>query len=317
MVGKKSTKRAGIAKKKAPAKSVSEATTEVEVVCLAAGTRGTVITELVRALPGIPAKVTKATNARVGAPFAEGTDRYGTYMTVKAIGEELLLRWIPPGTFMMGSPAGERGRFDNEGPQHEVTLTKGYWLAEAAAMQSLWEAVLGTNPSRFKGKTRPVECVSWDDAKALFLPRLNELVPGLNARLPSEAEREYACRAGTTGATYVGEIEGDVQSSNLDRIAVYCGNSPEGTRPVKSKEPNAFGLYDMLGNVYEWCEDKYGPYVAASIVDPRGPDLGSSRVIRGGSWYSFAGRVRAARRYAFVPGCRLGLLGLRLARGPV
>lgn len=257
-----------------------------------------------------------------------GQDRFGVFMGF-AVGKVVQrLRWISPGTFLMGSPEGEAGRWDDEGPQHDVRLTRGFWLADTPCTQALWEAVMGNNPSRFQSSDRPVEMVSWRDCQK-FLAALNRRVPGLGARLPSEAEWEYACRAGTTTATWAGdfEIRGDNDAPVLDAIAWYDGNSGKdfdlkndphttaGTRVVRRKLPNPLGLYDMLGNVYEWCADWYAPYAAEPATDPTGPATGSSRVFRGGSWGSGARVVRAADRFADVPGDRDGYLGFRLARG--
>ena len=210
-----------------------------------------------------------------------GQDRYGVFVefTLQEITQRL--RWIPPGRFWMGSPEDEPGRFDNEGPRHQVTLTEGYWLFDTPCTQSLWEAVMGNNPSRFQGPNRPVERVSWDDAQT-FLSNINERIPGLNLVLPSEAQWEYACRAGTETAIYTGElaISGKNNAPALDPIAWYGGNSGvdfdladgedssgwvgkqyphtrAGTHPVKLKRANPWGLYDMLGNVWEWCQDHW------------------------------------------------------------
>ncbi|MEP7127059.1 MAG: formylglycine-generating enzyme family protein [Byssovorax sp.] len=267
-----------------------------------------------------------------------GEDRHGVFVGF-AVGEVVQrLRWVPPGKFLMGSPEEQAGREENEGPQHEVELSDGFWLADTPCTQALWRAVIGSNPSQFGSPDRPVERVSWDDCKE-FLERLGLLVPGLGARLPTEAEWEYACRAGTTTATWVGDldIKGLNNASPLDAIAWYGGNSghgfelkqgydssywPEkryqhtkaGSRPVRGKQPNPLGLHDMLGNVYEWCEDRYGEYNATTAMDPRGPDVGSNRVFRGGSWSSQAGYVRAASHLGGDPSLRAAYLGFRLAR---
>ncbi|WP_437636215.1 formylglycine-generating enzyme family protein [Sorangium sp. So ce854] len=251
------------------------------------------------------------------------------------------LRWIPPGKFTMGSPEGEVGRADNEGPQHAVALRRGFWLADTPCTQALWQAVMHENPSRFVSPDRPVEQVSWIEC-AVFFMRLNTSFPGLNARLPTEAEWEYACRGGTTGATWAGELDlrGDNDAPRLDTIAWYGGNSGHdfdltdehgwdssgwpskqyphtraGTRPVRRKLPNPFGLFDMLGNVYEWCEDRYGGYDGAPAIDPRGPDTGMKRVVRGGSWFTTARGVRAAHRYVRHESNRISNLGFRVALG--
>lgn len=243
-----------------------------------------------------------------------GRDEYGLFQSL-AVGDAVQrLRWIPPGSFLMGSPEDEVGRFDNE-VQHRVELSQGYWLADTPVTQAVWEAAMGTNPSRFKGSSNPVEMVSWDDCQE-FITRLNERIEGLGARLPTEAEWEYACRAGTTTATWVGDLQAvqQIEAPLLDVIAWYHGNAGSTTHPVAQKQANPWGLYDMLGNVYEWCADRYGPYDATMLLDPCGPDGGADRVLRGGSWDCLAGRIRAARRLALLPVDRFGRLGLRIAR---
>ena len=243
-----------------------------------------------------------------------GHDQYGMFMAFGVGDVVQRLRHIHPGRFLMGSPESELGRFDGEGPQHEVELSEGYWLADTPCTQALWESVMSQNPSDFVGPKHPVENVSWNDCQE-FLRRLNEQVPGLHARLPSEAEWEYACRGGTSGATWVGELDGDKTAKVLYPIAWYRGNSEGRTHPVGRKAANPFGLYDMLGNVWEWCQDVYGPYSAAAQVDPTGPTVGAERVVRGGSWYDYAWYVRAAYRYWGSPDGRYGFVGFRLARG--
>lgn len=243
-----------------------------------------------------------------------GEDRFGIFTGFRVGMARQRLRWVPAGTFMMGSPMREMGRFDDEGPRHEVTISGGYWLAETPCTQALWVAVMGENPSEFKGTDRPVEGVSWEDCQR-FLKRINDMVPELGARLPTEAKWERACRAGTTHATWVGELnlERDgVRAPVLDVIAWYHDNWKK-THPVAKKQPNPYGIYDMLGNVREWCEDWYASYDAAHGVDPLGPATGSYRVARGGSWYDYARQVRAASRFASAPSHRFGYLGFRIA----
>ncbi|MFO0610138.1 MAG: bifunctional serine/threonine-protein kinase/formylglycine-generating enzyme family protein [Polyangiales bacterium] len=241
---------------------------------------------------------------------AAGEDAYGRWAEF-AVGEVVVkMRWIPAGSFLMGSPEGEPGRFEWEGPQHEVTLTEGFWLGETPVTQALWEAVMGENPSRFKGAERPVEQVIWDDCQR-FCAAVNERVPGMDAGLPTEAQWEYACRGGTTGATWAGGND----AQTLDAIAWWSGNSGGETHPVRQKAANRYGLHDMLGNVWEWCVDSQRPYSATAVRDPYGPMDSPSRVYRGGSWSSRARSVRAAFRVAFVPSSRDGDLGFRLARG--
>ena len=242
-----------------------------------------------------------------------GRDRYGLWTSIAVPRENdepvtQRMRWIPPGRFMMGSPKDEPERLEDEGPQHEVTISKGYWLFDTPCTQALWQAVMGENPSEFTSDTRPVEEVSFDDVQA-FLEKLEKEIPGIGLALPSEAQWEYACRAGSTTAIYTGELAilGMNNAPALDPIAWYGGNSgvdfdldhgfdssdwPEkqydhkkaGTRPVGLKLPNSWGLYDMLGNVWEWCQDGPRDYEAEPVVDPSGPMDGSQRVLRGGSW---------------------------------
>jgi formylglycine-generating enzyme required for sulfatase activity len=228
------------------------------------------------------------------------------------------LRWIPAGEFDMGSPEGEEQRDDDE-TRHKVVLSQGFWLADTACTQALWQAVLGENPSRFEGLERPVEKVSWEDVVERFLPALNRMVPGLEAVLPTEAQWEYACRAGTTTPFSFGE------TISTDQVN-YDGNYPYGkgkkgeyrqqTVEVKALPANAWGLYQMHGNVWGWCADRYGDYPDGPVTDPSGPRIGSWRVLRGGSWIRDGGYCRAAQRDRVGPGNFLGHFGFRLARGP-
>ncbi|MEW6220414.1 MAG: formylglycine-generating enzyme family protein [Thermodesulfobacteriota bacterium] len=227
------------------------------------------------------------------APWASdwGEDRYGRlWMAFTFQGVRQVLRWIRPGSFQMGSPPNEPERFKNE-EQHEVILTRGFWLADTACSQRLWQAVMGENPSRFKGEARPVERVGWEDCQA-FLARINEQVPGLELRLPSEAEWEYACRAGTTTPFSFGTTITPDQV-NYDGNHPYAGDRKglyrQETVDVKSLPANPWGLYEMHGNVWEWCADWYGEYSAATVVDPVGPFTGTGRVLRGGSWSTAPG----------------------------
>jgi formylglycine-generating enzyme required for sulfatase activity len=270
-----------------------------------------------------------------------GQDRYGVFVEFTLQEVTQRLRWIPPGQFSMGSPEEEPGRFDAEGPRHPVTLTEGFWLFDTPCTQALWEAVMEKNPSRFQGPTRPVERVSWQDVQD-FLARLNARIPGLDLALPSEAQWEYACRAGTETAIYTGElaIMGERNAPALDPIAWYGGNSgvdfnldhghdssiwvekqyshtQAGTRPVKLKRANPWGLYDILGNVLEWCQDYWYDNYRGAPTDGSAwedPDAGADRVLRGGSWYYGARVVRAAYRYALHPDSRGDDFGFRCAR---
>ncbi|MGB0723192.1 MAG: formylglycine-generating enzyme family protein [Gammaproteobacteria bacterium] len=240
-------------------------------------------------------------------PWASGwgEDRFGLWMSFTFEGVVQRFRWIAPGTLQMGSPANEKGRRDDETP-HEVTLTRGYWLAETACTQALWEAVMGDNPGDFEGEDRPVDSVSWNRANA-FIGRLNERLPELALRLPSEAEWEFACRAGTTTAYSFGDTISSEQ--------VNFGNNNQGTVPVASLPPNDWGLYEMHGNLWEWCADWRRPYPAEPVTDPSGPASGDYRVLRGGSWLDDAALCRSAQRDGFHPSFVWRNYGFRLARG--
>jgi formylglycine-generating enzyme required for sulfatase activity len=249
---------------------------------------------------------------------------------------------IPSGSFEMGSPAGELGRYTGE-TQHEVTLTHDFEILSTEVTQGEFEALMGYDPSGFGtcGSDCPVETVSWHEAAAYC----NELSDGAGRsrcyectgsgasvecspaaayatpydcpgyRLPTEAEWEYAARAGTVTATYNGDLDvTDCSASTvLDSIAWYCGNSGDTTHPVGSLDSNDWGLFDMLGNVWEWCHDWYGGYGGAE-TDPWGPEAGSVRVGRGGSWIHVARFARAAGRFRSNPGSRGDLVGFRPVR---
>ncbi|MBF0187011.1 MAG: formylglycine-generating enzyme family protein [Magnetococcales bacterium] len=288
---------------------------------------------------------------------AHGCDRYGLWTEIHLSpitgqGEPVVqrLRWIPPGQFEMGSPEDEPGRYDDEGPRHPVTIEKGYWIFDTPVTQELYEAVTGENPSRFRSPDRPVESVSWFTAHA-FLSRLNRLRPGLTLRLPSEAQWEYACRAGTTTAIPSGAmaILGANNAPALDPVSWYGGNSgvdytlergtvsaewPErqhqhtlaGTHPVARKAANPFGLYDMLGNVWEWCADLWHfDYEAAPEHEAPWNDIETltqgfkpdevERIVRGGSWIGDARRLRSACRFRRVAGSTLFNVGFRCING--
>jgi formylglycine-generating enzyme required for sulfatase activity len=232
---------------------------------------------------------------------AWGQDRHGVFVEF-VVGEAMQrMRWIVPGRFMMGSPPDEEGREENEGPVHQVVISKGFWLFDTPCCQDLWEAVLGkeANQSHFHHPRKPVDTVSLNDAVA-FIQKLNELIPGVLLRLPLEAEWEYACRAGTTGARY----------GELDEVAWYAGNSGDETHVTGVKTPNAWGLFDMLGNVWECCGDSLRNYSPRMTIDPDG-GRGARCVIRGGRWGSAAPHIRAACRDWSQPGYRDGVLGFR------
>jgi len=215
---------------------------------------------------------------------------------------------VEPGTFAMGSPDYERHREQDE-TLHEVSLSQAYYLQRTPVTQRQWLELMGSNPSDFKGPELPVENISWNDIMTLFLPRLNELGQGVY-RLPTEAEWEYAARAGSSQAYYLRD-----DASQLDSYAWYNNNSQYQTQPVGQKKPNAWGFYDLHGNVWEWCQDWYqGPYGPAAQQDPSGPVRGLGRVMRGGSWFCNASACRSAARGYMLPETRIRLIGFRLVR---
>jgi formylglycine-generating enzyme required for sulfatase activity len=212
---------------------------------------------------------------------------------------------IPAGEFQMGSTSGA----DDERPVHTVRLSKPFYLGIHEVTQGQWEAVMGNNPSQFKGDAnRPVEMVSWEEVQQ-FIDKLNTREGGTQYRLPTEAEWEYAARAGSTTAYSFGD-----DSSQLGKYAWFEGNAGKTTHPVGTLQPNAWGLYDMHGNVWEWVQDWYGKYTAEPVTDPQGPASGSLRVYRGGSWLIGARSCRSASRYNGAPGYRYVSLGFRLLR---
>jgi len=219
--------------------------------------------------------------------------------------------WCKPGAFMMGSPAGEKGRKGNE-TQHEVTLTKGFYLGKYEVTQEQWEKVKGSNPSKFKGATLPVETVKWDEV-IQFCQQLTQmekaagrLPEGWVYTLPTEAQWEYACRAGTTTAYSFGDTITPKQA-NYDEGKVGKTTSV-GTYPV-----NAWGFHDLHGNVSELCSDYYGDYPDGSVSDPVGPSVGSLRVYRGGGWNRNGRYLRSTYRYRNTPDSRNVTLGFRLS----
>jgi formylglycine-generating enzyme required for sulfatase activity len=209
--------------------------------------------------------------------------------------------WVPSGEFDMGSNSSEAS--DDEKPVHRV-FVDGFWMGKHEVTQDEWRAVMGSNPSFFKnGGSFPVENISWEDAQE-FIRRLNSRT-GMTFRLPTEAEWEYACRSWTTEDRYW---------RYLTYIAWFGGNSGGSTHAVGQKQPNNFGLYDMLGNVWEWCQDWYGSYWSGDVKNPSGPSMGSYRVVRGGEWNVGAKLVRSSVRGGGMPSGRNNSLGFRLAR---
>ena len=212
------------------------------------------------------------------------------------------LAYIPAGTFEMGSPPEEKGRQDDE-LQHVVKLTRAFRIGVTEVTQSQWRAVMGSVRSNFSGDNLPVEKVSWRDSVE-FCEKLSAK-EGKSYRLATEAEWEYACRAGATG-----RFSG---SGEIDEMGWYDGNSEGRTHQVGTKKPNAWGLYDMHGNVSEWCIDYYTPdYPDVMVVDPNGASEGKYRVVRGGSWGYFSRSCRCAARSSFPASYQLKQTGLRV-----
>jgi len=211
---------------------------------------------------------------------------------------------VPAGKFMMGSPASEKGRNENE-TQHEVTLTKPFYMGKYEVTQEQWFEIMGGNPSKEKGRMLPVTNVSWNDCQD-FIKKLNAKTNG-GYRLPTEAEWEYACRAGTTTKYSVGD-------KITPKDANYRDSKIGEPVAVGSYKPNAFGLYDMHGNVWEWCEDWKVDYQAGAVTDPKGPATGERRVLRGGSFNFYVWNTRSSFRFNLSPTSRYLFYGFRLAR---
>lgn len=250
---------------------------------------------------------------------AAGRDEYGLHADAIIAGIKHRFRWVEPTSFMMGSPEDEAGR-DSDETQHQVILTQGYWLAETTCTQELWQAVMRENPSGFKGAKKPIESVSWDDVQN-FIHQINKHYPQLKLRLPSEAEWENACRAGTEGAF---NFDGDITLDQVNYRGTWKYETDEWgegalqqTTDVKDKKykTNPWGLYQMHGNVWEWCQDRYGKCPSEPVTDPQGSETGDRRVLRGGSWFSRGRHCRSADRDLDVPSARRDRIGFRLAGG--
>ena len=277
-----------------------------------------------------------------------GNPKAGDRMVLKIKDVEYAFHWCPPGTFTMGSPTSEVGRVDRE-TQHQVTLTRGFWMLETEVTQVMWESVMGNNPSYFvreelpveEGVTQamrasvmgnnpsyfvgaklPVEQVSWDDCQE-YIAKLNAHLAGtpeylagtpgagFKFSLPTEAQWEYACRAGTTTAYHFGDMLTQ-QQANFDgnQTKEVGGNQ---TKEVGSYPANAWGLKDMHGNVAEWCLNLVSDHPSGAVTDASGVDVGSFRALRGGSWNEEAERCRSAFRGGAPPSARFGYIGVRLS----
>ncbi|WGZ92906.1 MAG: formylglycine-generating enzyme family protein [Candidatus Thiothrix putei] len=260
-----------------------------------------------------------------------GEDRYGLWQAFTYKDVRHAFRWIQPGTFQMGSPENEEGR-DSDEDLHQVTITQGFWLAETTVTQALWQIIMGENPSNFKGDNRPVEKVSWNDTQA-FIDKLNQIHPDLNARLPWEAEWEYACRAGTQTPFHFGGKD-DLSLEKVNYSGEWDKWSDKGeTKEVKTYPCNVWGLYEMHGNVWEWCADQWqanlgkddilfspstsgrGVGVRETAGGGQEQEAGVERVIRGGSWFNDGRDVRSAYRRGSGPDDSNVNLGFRLALG--
>ena len=241
----------------------------------------------------------KSSQAEAAQPAKEMTLDLGDKVTLKLV-------LIPEGAFVMGSPETEWGHSQDEEPLRRVKITKPFYVGVTEVTQEQYTAVMGNNPSNFSGMTNPVDQVDWDHAVA-FCKKLSEKT-GKTVRLPTEAEWEYACRAGNTTKFGFG---GD--DKELDDYAWHKGNSDKKSHPVGQKKPNAWGLYDMHGNVSEWCSDWYQrSYQELSVSDPTGPATGTLRVRRGGYWGGVPGDCRSATRVGVLPGNDHKSSGLRV-----
>ena len=239
-----------------------------------------------------------------GAPLTMAFRDFNN-QTFTVNGVQFTMVAVKGGTFTMGATSElVSDAFENEEPAHEVTLSD-YYIGQTEVTQALWEAVMGSNPSDSKGDNLPVENVSWDDSQ-VFIQKLNQLTEK-QFRLPTEAEWEYAARGGrkSRGYKYAG-------GNSIDSVAWYYDNSGYETHPVATKQANELGIYDMSGNVLEWCRNWYGGYQSSSLSDPQGPSSGFYRVIRGGCYYNFARNCRVSYRISNTMDYRSGYLGLRL-----
>ena len=230
---------------------------------------------------------------------------------------DLEMAWVEPGTFLLGSVESEPGRWDDEGPQHEVTLTRGFFLGKYAVTQEVWANVMGARPWArqdyvLENPVHPAVYVSWEDAQA-FVKRLNVDEASSSYRLPTESEWEYACRAGTTTPWSFGEDEAEIGDYAWYRGNAWDAGEPY-AHPVGAKLSNPLGIHDMHGNVWEWVSDWHGDYSAEPKTDPQGPEKGTIRVLKGSGFSSLARAVRSAFRYGYTPKRRFHCIGFRLLR---
>ena len=262
----------------------------------------------IKALNGVKAAAKTITVAQSGGDTSVKLAFFeNKTFTVNGVTFEMIA--VKGGTFTMGCTSEQGGDcYDFEKPSHSVTLSD-YYIGKFEVTQELWQAVMGRNPSNFKGTDHPVESVSWNDCQE-FIKKLNNLT-GLKFRLPTEAEWEYAARGGNKSKGY--KYSG---GNNIYNVAWYTGNSGSKTHPVGQKTPNELGIYDMNGNVWEWCQDWYGNYSSSNQTNPTGPSSGSCRVLRGGSWYNYAWDCRVSNRGSFAPDSGYYSRGFRLAIVP-
>ncbi len=242
-------------------------------------------------------------NGEAPCPVRQVSPKSAVTYSVNGVSFDMMK--VEAGTFTMGATSEMKEPYDDEKPTHQVTLTKDYYLGKTEVTQALWKAVMDSNPSYFKGDNKPVENVSWNDCQT-FISKLNA-VTGKNFRLPTEAEWEFAARGGNNSKHYL--YSG---SDNIDDVAWYDGNSGRQIYDVATKQPNELGLYDMSGNVSEWCQDWYGDYGISSLIDPQGPKKGTERIARSGSSFVSAGFSRSSIRLCFPPILREKFLGFRL-----
>ena len=238
-------------------------------------------------------------------------DGFGTCAEARWPGVRVCLRFVPSGHLVLGSPASEPGRHSDE-RQVPVTLTHGFWLCETECTQALWQALTGKDPSRDRGAMLPVERVSWNDCQAALADLSAKIGHGLHARLPSECEWEYACRAGTTGPFASSRADQPAEEGIAEEVAWFHGNARGSAHEVKQRVPNPLGLYDIQGNVAEWCQDRYASYPTVPAVDPCSVD-GEQMVVRGGAWDDAIEGLRAADRIPARADMRSAYVGLRIA----